>query len=159
MALNDIVGKIPPKFRRALVTDVESGSAQSLASRLTTHMITFHKVAADSMASDTTDDAFYVTQGEMWLLKCSILPHAALTSNDTNYATVSVWDGTNTYFTKNTTTAQGSWVDNTEKALAPVPVDQIVADAVTLRFRIQKAASGVVVPVLVLQLLVAERIA
>lgn len=159
MALNDIVGRLPPKLRRAEVVDIESGSSQSVAGRLTTHSVFFHKTAADGLAADVTDDLFYVTQGDMFLLKASILPHAALVSNDDNYATVSIWDGTNTYFTKNTTTGQGSWVDNTEKALAAVPVDQTVGDGVSLRLRIQKTGSGVVVPILVIQMLVAERIA
>lgn len=158
MGLNDITGQLKPWMRKSLVNDAETGSLQSVAGRLTTHSILYYNETAPGTTT-TLDDAFFVTFGELFLLQARYIPHAALTSNDTNYATVSVWDGTNTYFTKLTTTGQGSWTDNVPVVLGPVPVDQTVADGVTLRFRIQKAGAGVTVPVGVLQLLVAERIA
>ena len=156
MALNDISGQLKPWMRRTVVDDVLAATNQSIASRLTTHSVLFQKTAADGAAGDATDDAFYNTVGESYILAARIIPHAALTADGTNYTNINLWDGT-TQYTGNLATNVTSWTDN-------VPVDftvttSSVADDTTLRFRIQKVASGVVVPVLVLQVLIAERIA
>ena len=157
MGLNDIVGQLPGKLRRASVNDIESGSIQSVAGRLTAHTVLYPKVAADGAAADTADIAWFQTEGEIFSLTARIIPSAALTADASNYATVSVWDGTTTYWTK--TTESESWVDNTPLALSPVPVDQSIADNVTLRFRIQKTGTGVVVPIMFLHMVIAEKIA
>lgn len=159
MALNDIVGQLPPQLRRAKVTDIETGSQQSIASRLTTHTICYFNNNAPA-GTTGMDDSFLVTIGEYYLLQARYLPHAAVTANDTDFLTISIWDGTNTYFSKNTTIGQGSWTDNVAVTLSPVPVDQTVADGVTLRLRVVKSGvSGVAMVVGSLQLMLAERIA
>lgn len=156
MALNDITGQVPSKLRKANVADINSSVSQKLSERLTVQRVSFPKPVVDGSAAATTDDAFFVTYGEMTILAARYIPHAALTANNTNYATLSVWDGTTTYASLTTQiTGTGDWVDNTAEALTISTSS--VADATTLRFRIQKAASGVVVPIGVLELVVAER--
>lgn len=160
MALNDFVSQLRGKLRRVEIADPDINNSVTLqmGERFTVRERTFYKQAADSMASDTTDDAFAYVDGEAHILAVRFLPHAVLTANDTNYATVSVWDGTTTYASLTTeTTGTGDWVDNTSEPLT-VSTTSVAADT-TLRFRIQKAGSGVAVPAGVLEVVLAERVA
>jgi len=118
--------------------------------------VLFQKTAADGSAADATDDAFYQTVGEGFILAARIHPHAAVTANGSNYANITIWDGTTTY-TSNLGTNAVSWVDNTSLSFSVTT--NAVADATTLRLRIQKVGTGVVIPVMVVQVIVAERIA
>lgn len=156
MSLGDITQQLKPWMRRTLVDDNPDSNNISVAERLTTQLVTFSK-AVDSAGSDTADANFARPRGTAKILNVEFLPDAALTANDTNYKTISVWDGTTTYATVDTDTGgTGNWTDNTSVDV-PVSTANVAANT-GLRFRMQASGSGVIVPAGTLQVLLAERI-
>jgi hypothetical protein len=116
------------------------------------------KVAADGSAATTTAETpFYTARYRETLLRAKYTPAAALTSNDTNYATLKVWkrsvDGaTQTAIGSEatTTTDTGSWTAFVSVEVALLAT--ALAPGESLLFEITKAGTGVAVPAGILEI-------
>jgi len=160
MSLNTSeVAQYHPWMRGLKISDINSSFPLTLLERLTVQEIFFDKGAADSQASDTTSVAAFSPNRNMHLIGAKIIPHSTLTAHNTTYATVALKISTTTYASVTTKTAgsggTGDWVANTPIALT-VALTDLDKDAVVL-FTIAKASTGVVVPVMRLQVTLAER--
>lgn len=127
-----------------------------LDQRLTVQDVHFYKQAADSLAADTTSDAFYVATRDLVLVEAQFIPHDVLTADDTNYATIAIKVSATALASVTTeTTGSGNFVDNTPVALTNASAVAI-SDGDVLLFDIAKAGSGVAVPAGVLHVVLAE---
>lgn len=122
-----------------------------------THVV-YAKPAVDAMAADTTLLWVLPLDKKVEILSVSFMPYGSLTSNDTNYATISLEydDGAGGADTQvaaalTTTTGTGNFTAGTQVniPLSATPANRVV-DGFTARkwliFKIAKAASGVAVP-------------
>lgn len=129
------------------------------ARQLVRQIVTIVKPAADAMASTTTAGTASI---QTWMpragrvIAAKILPTAALTADNTNYATVSLGkhDGAGgavtTMASRATTVADsGSWVAGTEVnlTLSATLANTYFAKGDVLGFAIAKAGTGVAVPI------------
>lgn len=121
------------------------GDDVPLASRLTLQSVSAEKLAADSLAADESTKAFRSAPCAFRIARAYVIPAAALTADDTDYADISVKVGSTVLATASTTTAgTGDWVANTAFDLTLSGVDVSAGDRIDLV--IEKAGSGVVVP-------------
>ena len=115
---------------------------------------TFHKPAADTAGTDYTYFAMKVPF-DVQIISVSICPHATLTANDTNYATITLEAGdgaagsTDTVASQTTkiTGGSGDWAADTYVELTVDPDYALVDDGQMLLVEAVKAASGVAVPI------------
>lgn len=122
----------------------------------------YTKLAADAMAADTSDVGISCQVASPYIngakvISVKYLTQANLTAHDTNYATLSlVYDdgagGSETTVASQTTKITGGSGNWTAGNMIDIPVSAAIIPAAgkQLRFKIAKAASGVVVPVGVL---------
>lgn len=124
-----------------------------LAARTDFDVYVFEKTAADAAAGDATAEIVIgAIRRAGTILSATYYPSAALTANDTNYATLLVdqRDGAGgapaNVATANTNTAgTGSWTAFVGETLGTITNAAVVAGAL-LTFEITKASAGVVVP-------------
>jgi hypothetical protein len=160
MSLNDItLNRFPPYWRTMETTDL--GYPLKLIERAGVIPVAFQKTAADAQAADATSDAIWRVPEDGYLLLPYYLPHAALTANASNYATLALKVSTTTKCAFATTVADsGNWVDNVAEPFAfAAAADRKVDAGDILLFTIAKAGDGVAVPVGVVQFLFAPRLA
>lgn len=111
-------------------------------------------LAAEAAAATTTDQAFAYFERPVQLVSARYLPQAALTANDTNFATVAVaWNndagGALTTLASQTTKitgGSGNWTANQSVNLPLAANPQSTAATFALHFTTTKTGTGVIVP-------------
>lgn len=117
-------------------------------------------LAAESMASDTSDVLLFRTIRKIKINAVRVIPRAGLTGHDTNYATVAVTSdddagGSDTTLASGATTltgGTGTWTAHRSVALTITAANAIVDAGKAIHFTTAKAAAGVVVPVCFIEL-------
>lgn len=149
--------KIPRNLR-----DVYSGVIGpnlTLAQLLMMQTISAYRVA-DAVAGTDYVFAFFRADFDGYIVGARIIPHAALTANDTNYSTLTIQTVEGTPDVKATLTTQitggsGDWVLNTPEELTVG--DTGFSDGDVLALASTKTASGVAVPAGIIQLDIVPR--
>lgn len=122
------------------------------------HSILFNKVLDGSAGAATAETVLFVAPFNGYLDKVQLVPDAALTADDTNYATISVHKRAAADYTTKVDVAEVTTeTDGTGDFVAWTPVDfgltpVSFAEGDILTFEIAKAGTGVVVPDSVLSL-------
>jgi hypothetical protein len=108
----------------------------------------YHLKDADALAADTLLEVFFSIPVDGYLIKPRIIPHAALTADNTDYATLRLdRTGIATVYQDTTqVTGTGDWVAGTPIDMTMIAANNKVEAGETIRLRILKAASGVIVP-------------
>lgn len=141
--LNPTLAEILAAFKTAINSNAGASANTSGAKHV--------KDGADGAAGTaTTEVAFHVVKGTGTISAVEFVPSAALTADDTNFATITVARrraGTSaTIATLATTTAgTGSWVAWISEVAASLTNATLAADDV-ITFAIAKSGTGVVVP-------------
>ena len=128
----------------------------SLASPNSAKTITYKKDNADAAAADELDEFAFAEVNRVYVITgISFLPNAALTADNTDYATLSVYrrdlDGTNQGLIGEITTellgsgGTGNWTAFNDLNITPANF-KTGEDGAIFTFEITKAGSGVVVP-------------
>lgn len=121
-------------------------------------MVTYVKVADDALAADTTDETpFFSPINDAVILSVKYIPNAALTANNTDYATLTVANrdaagvavGDIAAITTEIT-GTGDWVAFVAEDFGVLANTEVEAGG-SVTFEIEKAGSGVVVPAGTLQ--------
>lgn len=121
-------------------------------------------VPGDATGGEATERQhcyFYLDKG-LTAVSAQILPLGALTANDTNYKTIAIGTddgagGTHTAIgtlTTKITGGSGDWVAGTAESVSTVTMDDAMTAGTYLSVKVTKAASGVLLPNFVLDLIV-----
>ena len=158
MALPNDVSRINDELSKLASASTDyAGSKKRAARTMIREQFSFEKTAADGAAGTTT--AYSATPGvyaprDGRILGARILPHGALTADNTNNAVINIdksdgLGGAATIMAAVTTNvASGNWVAGAFKAMAlsATPANTRFTKGQLLSFDITKGGTGVVVP-------------
>lgn len=138
--------KLPAELLRIASSDYKT---IKLGQRLTLQTVNYQK-GQDVNAAQEQAIALMKMPVNGKILEAEYMAWGTLTSNDSNYARLSITDGSTVLFTTNTKTTSGggtgNWSNNTSYPLTCSGVTSTITDDQNLTFVIQKTGTGVVVP-------------